>query len=117
MFPAGSAGVALLAFRFSSVAALLLDGAAQWALATSFWFILGLAIIAIALCLGLLTPCSASLSALLQFGILIAGRGRNESHLIIAIVNCGVLAVLGPGAYSVDARVFGWRLVTIPPRK
>jgi len=106
-----------MVFRFPSVAALLLNGAAQWALATSFWLILGLAIIAIALCLGLLTPYSASLRALLLFRILLARRGQDDFHLAIAIVNCADLAVLGPGAYSIDARFFGWRLLTIPPRK
>jgi hypothetical protein len=117
MFPAGMPGFALLAFRLSIVATLMMGGVAQWAFATSIWLILGITLLAILLSLGFLTPYSASVGALIQFGMLMAGRGRNESHVAIAIVNCGVLAVLGPGAYSIDARCFGWRLLTIPPRK
>jgi len=57
------------------------------------------------------------IGALLLFRILLARRGQDDFHLAIAIVNCADLAVLGPGAYSIDARFFGWRLLTIPPRK
>jgi hypothetical protein len=33
----------------------------------------------------------------------------------IAILNALALALIGPGAYSIDARRFGRRIVVLPP--
>jgi hypothetical protein len=117
MFPTGPAGAALFALRIAVVATLVVDGTAHLALATSFWIILGFAVPAICLCLGFLTPYCSGLSCVIQLGVLIATGGQNGFHLAISILNSGVLTVLGPGAYSVDARIFGRRLLTLPPRR
>jgi hypothetical protein len=34
-----------------------------------------------------------------------------------AILEVAALALLGPGAYSVDARLFGRRVIVVSPRK
>jgi hypothetical protein len=49
--------------------------------------------------------------------ILVATRGEDMFHMVISILTGVALAVLGPGAYSIDARIFGRRLLTVPPRK
>ena len=36
--------------------------------------------------------------------------------LLLATVSCA-LAMLGPGRWSIDARLFGWKRVEAPPRK
>jgi hypothetical protein len=41
--------------------------------------------------------------------------GANEFHLAISILNAAILAVLGPGAYSIDARIFGRRILDVTP--
>jgi hypothetical protein len=117
MFPTGTAGVALFVLRVSIAATLVVDGTAHWPMLTSFWVFLGFAIPAVCLCFGLLTPYVSALSCIIQLGVLIAARGDNRFHLIISILTSGILAVLGPGAYSIDARIFGRRLLTVSPRK
>lgn len=75
-------------------------------------------ILATMLCLGFLTPYCAALGCILQLGVFFLAAGdHHRFHLAISILNSGVLALLGPGAYSIDARIFGRRLVYFPPRK
>lgn len=117
MFPTGKAGAALFILRVSVAATLVVDGTAHWALVTSFWILLGLAVPTLFLCFGFLTPIGSTLSCLIQLGVLIATGDTNQFHLVVSILNSGILAVLGPGAYSLDARLFGRRLLTVPLRK
>lgn len=117
MFPTGMAGAALFVLRFAVVASLLVDGTAHWALVTSAWILSALVLVAIFLCLGLLTPYCAVLGCVVQVGVLFLDASQNTFHLVISILNSGALAVLGPGAYSIDARLFGRRLLTVPTRR
>jgi len=117
MFPTGMAGAALLVLRVTVAATLVFDGTAHWALATSFWILLGFAVPAMLLCLGFLTPYCSVLSCLLQLAVLLITGSQNEFNLAISILNSGILAILGPGAYSIDAHIFGRRLLIVPPHK
>ena len=117
MFPTGMAGAALFALRVSAAATLLVDGTAHWALVTSFWILFAFALPAAFLCLGLLTPYFSFLSCLLQLSVPFIASSHDAFHLGISILNSGIVAVLGPGAYSIDARLFGRRLVSVPVRK
>jgi uncharacterized membrane protein YphA (DoxX/SURF4 family) len=38
------------------------------------------------------------------------------THILLATLGTAV-ALLGPGAWSVDARLFGWKRINIPNRK
>ena len=117
MFPTGTAGIALLLLRVSIAATLVANGTAYWAPVPSGWVTLGLVMVAIPLCLGLLTPYCSIVGCLIQGFVLSMSAGRNGFHLANSILTCGVLAILGPGAYSIDARIFGRRLLTLSPRK
>jgi uncharacterized membrane protein YphA (DoxX/SURF4 family) len=117
MFPAGTAGAALFILRVSIAVSLLVDGTAHWALTNSFWAAALFVLPAGLLCLGFLTPYCAGAGLILQLIILAAFHGPDTLHLSLSMVNCGVLAVLGPGAYSIDARLFGRRIVSVLPRK
>jgi uncharacterized membrane protein YphA (DoxX/SURF4 family) len=117
MFPVGMAGVALIGLRFSATATLVVDGTAHWALVTSFWILLGLVLLVIPLCLGFLTPYCSAISCIVQLGVLLADGGADRFHLIVSILTSVILIVMGPGAYSIDARLFGRRLLTVPPRR
>jgi hypothetical protein len=52
----------------------------------------------------------------MEFGAFSVTGGQEIFHLVISISISAALAILGPGAYSVDARIFGRKLLTVPPR-
>lgn len=116
MFPAGTAGAALLVLRTSVAATLIVYGTAHWAPVTSFWISLATGIVAISLCFGLFTPYCGAVSCVMQLYLLLIAVGSDRFHLTIAILDSGVLAFLGPGAYSVDARLFGRKRLTVHSR-
>ena len=117
MFPTGTAGAALFVLRVLAAATFVVDGTAHWAYVTSFWTFLVFAAPALLLCLGLLTPYCSTLCAVIQLVLLLAGVRRDEFHLVSSIVTSGILIFVGPGAYSVDARLFGRRLLSFPPSR
>lgn len=117
MFPSGMAGVALIFLRILVMATLLVDGTAHWVLVTSFWISLGFVVPAFFLSIGLFTPYCSAICFLLELSILVVRGGEDQFHLVLAILLCGILTFLGPGAYSIDARIFGRRLLTVPPRQ
>jgi uncharacterized membrane protein YphA (DoxX/SURF4 family) len=98
-------------------ATLLVDGTARWILVSSLWTLLLFVMPAVALCCGFLTPCCATFCCLEELSALWMTGGQNQFHLILASLTSAVLAVLGPGAYSIDARIFGRRLLTVPSSK
>jgi hypothetical protein len=108
MFPAGLPGVALVLLRIAvAIATVLADPhAPHWRMALS-----GLSILA--LCLGGLTPIFTALSLGLQsVGWAVVG-GYPAMRLLASLVTVALL-LLGPGAYSFDARRFGRKLMTFP---
>lgn len=67
--------------------------------------VLGLLIVA-----GLWTPVVGALVAAVQVWIALAGA-RDEGTAIILAVLGGTLAMIGPGAWSIDARLFGRKYI------
>jgi hypothetical protein len=97
------AGAALFLLRISVAATLVANGTAHRFPVMPFWI--------------LLTPYCAAFSGLIQMGIAISIGSGSRLDVAISSLDSFVLAVLGPGAYSVDARLFGRRLLTFPPRE
>jgi len=113
MFPAGAVGAALLIMRIS-VAALLLLLLFTGDYARFCWWELTLvAVIVMSLCLGIYTPLSSTICALVEIGHLLTLRGGDALHLFVSILITCSLAVLGPGAFSIDAKLFGRRLIAL----
>lgn len=54
---------------------------------------------------GLWTPLAGVLVVVIEVWIVLAGAG-NELSFILAVLG-GTLAMIGPGAWSIDARLFG----------
>ena len=109
-FPRGAPGVGLLVLRVAL-------GIAIWHAATVSPWILAIAgMCATALFLGLLTPWVAVLYVVLA----LVTWGSASETLPLAqgctVVDAAVLAMLGPGGYSIDARLFGRQQIIVPNR-
>jgi uncharacterized membrane protein YphA (DoxX/SURF4 family) len=65
---------------------------------------------------GLWTPIAAVLVAVLEFWPMLCTQSFNVDHIVIGLVAIG-LAMLGPGAWSLDAVFFGRKRIDItgPP--
>jgi hypothetical protein len=110
MFPAGVAGVALFCIRIAASAMLLIVVEAS-GMSRLDWVTAVCMILAFCLCLGALTPfvCAASCAVELNcFSGLSGIEVADQSFLILVTAS---LVVLGPGAYSLDARLFGRRVI------
>jgi hypothetical protein len=116
MFPSGSAGAALLILRLSVAATLLVVGAACCTFAES-WTSIAAVVLAAGLCFGLLTPYCACLCCLMELRTLLISGRDTWLLLALSILNGIVLALIGPGAYSLDSHIFGRQLVSLPPRR
>jgi hypothetical protein len=65
---------------------------------------------------GLWTPIAGTLVALIAIGEMLTWAVDPWIPLLLGTIG-GALAMLGPGLWSVDARLFGWKRVEVPPRK
>lgn len=115
MFPAGGAGLGLALLRCGL--ALALAGAVPSAsLLTSLaWWMPALVLACGALLLGVLTPLvSLAAVAIAAVTLLSEGADRWEQSVLVLLM-AGALMLIGPGAYSLDARIYGRHRVL--PRK
>jgi hypothetical protein len=112
MFPPGAPGFALLLLRLSVAVALLLqdyayrDALPVWVHGTAILLSLGVSV-------GYFTPLAAS--AALAYHMLMALELGAPAVALVPVIDALALALLGPGAYSLDSRRFGRRLVVLPP--
>ena len=112
MFPAGAPGIALLMLRVCIAAMLLSAAYPGTQFLTITWDFLVLVALCILLCVGLFTPAACAFSVLLVgFRLPLMAGGQINVLLTLAITIS--LALLGPGAFSIDAKLFGRRIVPI----
>jgi uncharacterized membrane protein YphA (DoxX/SURF4 family) len=110
MFPAGVAGVALLILRLCVAGTIVLPTHLLGGLAPPTISTLLMGTLALALCLGTFTPVSCVLVLPMQFCAL-TRLGFDAAETVIHASMTVSLLMLGPGAYSVDARLFGRRRI------
>jgi len=63
---------------------------------------------------GLWTPIAGSLVVVLALWGALAQHGNLSSYVLLASIGAA-LALLGPGAWSFDAWLFGWKRIDIQP--
>ncbi len=70
----------------------------------------------ILLIVGLWTPIVGTSIALIEIWKMLTLPGDKWVWLLLGTASAA-LAMLGPGLWSVDARLFGWKRIEAPPRK
>ena len=133
-FPAGSVGLALFLLRLADGFGLASEGIHLFTPAgttpeTTSAVLLGLALVAsaIMLILGLRTTVAGSAGAVCTAGSVLYGMDRvnlsatdaDAWFLLFALVFVlsSALALTGPGGYSLDARLSGWRRIRLSSGK
>jgi putative oxidoreductase len=107
--------VGLLLMRLAAGAAILVRGLPRLGLGPPLQPIIlgGLEVAAgILLVAGLWTPFSGSAVAAFGFWSAISQPGDPWAHVLLASIGAG-LALTGPGAWSIDAKLFGWKRIDV----
>ena len=117
MFPGGWPGAGLLLLRLAGAVSLLIGGCSEFwgpphgGLYTGF-IMIGVGALLLA---GLWTPVTGTLLAIIEVWIVFFQGGQAEIHLPLAALGVS-LVMLGPGTWSVDARLFGRKRIDIRSR-
>lgn len=118
-FATGLPGAGLLIMRLMVGGVLVVRGIAGFAAGAatvpSALFLVEAAL-GILLLAGLWTPVAGTLVAALELARLTRPDGDPWTHVLLATLGLA-LALLGPGAWSIDARLFGWKRIDIPDRR
>jgi putative oxidoreductase len=70
----------------------------------------------LAMLTGYWTRIAGAATAALEVTLLALGEGNAVIHALLATLGVA-LALMGPGAWSLDARLSGWRRIQIPRRR
>jgi hypothetical protein len=125
-YPGGVVGLALLLLRIVIGSWLTRDGVYRWIASSppgesTIQIVIGvlLAPLAVLVVFGLRT----SFVMIAGAGLLLASElysrvpgGQSWFCLLLQVFLCTSVALLGPGGYSVDARLSGWRSINISSR-
>jgi uncharacterized membrane protein YphA (DoxX/SURF4 family) len=121
-FAGGWPGVGLLLLRLLTAVALIRFGIADVLAAPPLTTVI-LEIIGtgagILLLIGLWTPVAGALAAIVEVWLALSRCFSHSGDPWIPIVQAvlsAVLAMVGPGAWSIDARLFGRRRIDVPER-
>jgi uncharacterized membrane protein YphA (DoxX/SURF4 family) len=123
-FPSGKPGIGLLLLRVALGGIALLLGTLELTVSTGrspvVWMAASILLASgVGLIIGFMTPVASSLVGLCVLGILftwIPAPPLTSMVAILTVITALAIALLGPGAFSVDGHLFGRREIVIPPR-
>jgi len=111
MFPAAAAGWGLLLLRACAAGMLLRNSTADPTIPIASWAIAGIIILAGAFCLGAFTPVVCCVSVVVQACLMLRTPHPDPFQFAFSFGVTAALFLLGPGAFSLDSRLFGRRLI------
>jgi putative oxidoreductase len=114
-FPTGRPGAGLLLLRLAVGASLFLERIPViWVIPQSLGFEVRIVLVCLGISLlcGLWTPVMASVAAVIELLIASSQSGGGATHVLLVILSVS-LALLGPGAWSIDAQIFGRKRIDI----
>jgi putative oxidoreductase len=118
-FAHGAPGLGLLLLRVVAGSCLIFQAAmALWGdppVASTILHVLT-GVLGILLLIGLWTPVAGTAVAIIASSSAFLHRAEFLNWVLLAALGAA-LALLGPGAWSVDAHLFGWKRVDLPDRK
>jgi putative oxidoreductase len=118
-FARGWPGVGLLLLRVAAGSSLIARSILVLGNTPTFgtgFFQLFIATAGVLLIAGLWTPVGAAVMVLLELWRIISQHGDPASDILLCTLALAI-ALLGPGAWSIDARLFGWKRIEIDTRK
>src|SRR6476660_1302817 len=117
MFPGGCPGAGLLVLRLAAAIPLLIEGSSEfWGAPHDGPYARFIAIgVGSLLLAGLWTPVVGALQAIIGVWIVFTHRGHADLNLLLAGLGLS-LAMLGPGAWSIDAMLFGRKRIDVGSR-
>ena len=113
LFLPGRPGIGLLLLRSSVAALFIVDVNAHYATEIPGWITLGLLVLTLHLCLGFLTFLCSLFCSLFEVAILLVWNDHLQASALLAVLALS-LALLGPGGYSLDAKIFSRRVIIFP---
>jgi len=120
MFPQGGPGLGLLLLRVAAAGMFALNLTHRFNVSSNAlqWFLVfSISLISIGLLLGFLTPILTIIACLAAIANLLLADQPIDVVYVLRTLTSAALVLLGPGAYSVDARLFGLRVTVVPPRR
>jgi uncharacterized membrane protein YphA (DoxX/SURF4 family) len=118
MFPPGGPGIGLLVLRISVGAIFVLIVANKTDFSSIHPLFVGALVVAVCLAIGFLTPYLSFIVCVYALVNAFGASARLDILLLVSLLlSSAALALLGPGAYSIDAQLFGRRVVVVPPRR
>jgi hypothetical protein len=117
MFPAGAPGCGMLILRIGVAASLHIDPSGHFGINPNVAAFVAFTALSGSLAVGLLTPLVSLLTGIIEVAQLLMGDTGVVVAVLLGPLDAAVLLLLGPGAYSVDARLFGRRVVVLQPTR
>jgi uncharacterized membrane protein YphA (DoxX/SURF4 family) len=105
-FARGWPGAALFCLRLTAAAAAFRFGVGAWGAERSLFVAVTESVVGLLLSLGLWTPIAGGVLAALAVWSGFAAASDPWAHMLVTAISVA-LAFLGPGAFSIDARLFG----------